>query len=57
MYSAFHHDGAAYRRRGSFLDGGPRIVERSRGTAHPKVPAIRPNRVAARRSAGEAAFS
>ena len=56
---ALHHATAgttAYRRRGPLADG-PRIVERSRGTAHPKVPTIRPNRVVARRRGDESALN
>ena len=35
--------------RSSFLTDGPRVVERSRGTAHPRVPTTRPL-LAARRA-------
>lgn len=28
--------------RSSFLNDGPRVVERTRGSAHPKIPTTRP---------------
>ncbi len=36
--------------RSAFLTDGPRVVERTRGSAHPKVPTTRP--LEARRSEG-----